>query len=210
MKKFTCIFLPIFLLSTLWLMAQDKPGSPIRNFENSFDSNHESFAGFRLEPPFEKFTGRSNVLNTSFLLNEQSLENSQQLNIRINVEELKTGIKMVDKYFKEVFMHTKLFPEVVFTLDSIRDLSAPNFQNSKNITGNFYGKLFYHGVTKDVKIPVSMIYTSAKNNTEKESLQIVSEFEVRLADYNVIVPDNLKDRVGETATLFISTICKAK
>lgn len=208
MKKLTCIFLLAFLLSTFLAKAQDKTSTKI--FENTFENKTESFAGFRLEPPFDNFKGRSKSIQTQFQYNNQNIENASQLSIRINVDELKTGLAITDKYFKEVFMHTKLYPEVVFTLDSIRNLSALNFENSNILTGNFHGKLFYHGVSRTVVLPVSLKHQPADEKSLSESINILSEFEINLTDYNVIVPENLKNRIGEKATLFISTTCYEK
>jgi hypothetical protein len=104
----------------------------------------------------------------------------------IKVKDFQFDKKLMQVHFNEKYMESERFPKSTF----IGQVSG--FNPSKNGIQHVQaiGKLFIHGVTKDVKIPGTLEKTGS-------NLVLKSKFMVKIADYNIRIPQIIWNNVSE-------------
>jgi polyisoprenoid-binding protein YceI len=93
---------------------------------------------------------------------------------------------LMQEHFNEKYMESDKFPKATFQgkIDGY-DKANTNSQSAKAV-----GKLTIHGVTKDVEIPGTITKQGNK-------LQFNTKFIVKLADYNIAIPQLLLQNIAE-------------
>jgi len=104
----------------------------------------------------------------------------------IKVKDFEFEKKLMQVHFNEKFLESEKYPKSTF-IGVVNGYS--NGKNGKqNVTA--IGKLSIHGITKDVTIPGTIENTG--NN-----LLLKSKFMVRLADYNISIPQIVWQNISE-------------
>jgi polyisoprenoid-binding protein YceI len=103
----------------------------------------------------------------------------------IPINAFKFAKALMQEHFNEKYMESDKFPKATFQGKVEGYDKNSNTQSAKAI-----GKLTIHGVTKDVEIPGTITKQGSK-------LQMNSRFMVKLADYNIAIPQLLWQNIAE-------------
>lgn len=111
----------------------------------------------------------------------------------VPVNEFQFEKALMQEHFNEKYMETEKYPRATFQgkLNNF-DASATTVQN---VTAK--GKLTIHGVTKDVEIPGTV-------QKQGEKYIMKSDFMVKLADYNISIPQLLWQKIAEQIKVSIN------
>jgi hypothetical protein len=104
----------------------------------------------------------------------------------VKVKDFEFEKKLMQVHFNEKYMETEKFPKSTF-IGSVNGFN-PTKSGIQNVVAT--GKLFIHGVTKDVKIPGTL-------EKRGSNLFLKSKFMVKLADYNIKIPQIIWNNVAE-------------
>ncbi len=99
------------------------------------------------------------------------------------------------EHFNENYVESNKFPKTVFK-GLIDNNTAINYSKDGSYTAKVSGKLTMHGETKDIS-------TEGKLTVKGSKLIISAEFVAILADYKIIVPQLVADKVGKNAKIFV-------
>ncbi|HEY3226339.1 MAG TPA: YceI family protein [Planctomycetota bacterium] len=123
------------------------------------------------------------------------------VSLTVPVASMKTGIDMRDEHLRsEMWLDAKKFPEITFVSKKVeRDGDA---ENRVKVTGDFT----MHGVTKEIAVTVSwkeLPAEAAKKGGFPDGrwLKFSTEFQVKLSDHGVKIPDMGVGKVSEAWTV---------
>jgi polyisoprenoid-binding protein YceI len=103
----------------------------------------------------------------------------------IPISGFKFAKALMEEHFNEKYLESDKFPKATFQGKVDGFDKSSNSQSAKAI-----GKLTIHGVTKDVEIPGTITKQGSK-------FQMNSKFMVKLADYNIAIPQLLWQNIAE-------------
>ena len=103
----------------------------------------------------------------------------------VPISEFKFKKALMQEHFNEKYMESDKFPKATFQ-GKIEGYD----KNSGTQSAKAIGKLTIHGVTNDVEIPGTITKQGSK-------LQMNSKFIVKLADYNIAIPQLLWQNIAE-------------
>lgn len=103
--------------------------------------------------------------------------------IVLNLEDFETGISLRDRHMKEKYLETgkEDFKKVKLTLAKI-EFPKAYWQNPTPIKIGFQGKLWLHGVEKEISGELEI------GTASKETLQGQARFSIVLTDYGIAIP----------------------
>jgi hypothetical protein len=104
----------------------------------------------------------------------------------VKVKDFQFDKKLMQVHFNEKYMETEKFPKATF-VGSVSGFN-PSKTGPQHVAAT--GKLFIHGVTKDVKIPGTL-------EKRGSNLLLKSKFMLKLADYNITIPQIIWNNVAE-------------
>jgi hypothetical protein len=104
----------------------------------------------------------------------------------VKIKDFQFDKKLMQVHFNEKYLESEKFPKSSF----IGQVTGFNPEKNGLQQVVAVGKLFIHGVTKEVKIPG----TIEKNG---QILKLRSKFMVRLEDYNITIPQIIWNNVAE-------------
>jgi polyisoprenoid-binding protein YceI len=172
----TAIFMAIFILQTL-TPAQTKQFQAVKQ---------ESFITYQLTHPLHEVESTSKDANCTIEMDPGSKQ-VKKVSVRVDVTTFNSGNSNRDSHAMEV-IDALSFPEAIFNSSSI---------SQKGDSLKVYGKLTFHGITKDITI-------NAKPNWSGDKLIVNGNFEISLTAFNVERPSLLlipvKDALKFTLT----------
>jgi polyisoprenoid-binding protein YceI len=123
---------------------------------------------------------------------------SGEISIRVPVKTLRTGIDLRDEHLRgAMWLDAEKFPDISFT--SKTSSLAPGKSDQILVTGDFE----VHGQKKEVTVPVS--YKAIPEAASKKAgfgdgkwVKFTTEFDVKLSDHGVKVPDGAGSKVSDT------------
>jgi polyisoprenoid-binding protein YceI len=104
----------------------------------------------------------------------------------VRIKEFQFEKKLMQTHFNEKFMESEKYPKATF-LGTFKGFD-PSKSGSQPVTAK--GKLFIHGIYRDVTVPGTM---EVKGN----SIVVKAAFKVRLEDYNIAIPQILFKNIAE-------------
>lgn len=104
----------------------------------------------------------------------------------VKVKDFQFEKKLMQIHFNEKYMETEKFPKSTF-VGSITGFN-PAKAGVQQVTAA--GKLFIHGISRDVKIPGTL-------EKKGSNLLLRSKFMLKLADYNITIPQIIWNNVAE-------------
>lgn len=105
---------------------------------------------------------------------------------------------LMREHFNEKYMESEKFPKATFTGKVIG--FKPQFAGLQKVTAE--GKLFIHGVTREIKVPGTVELVNGK-------LLLKSEFKVKLADYKIEIPTIIWQNIAEEVLVKIDLTYKS-
>ena len=140
------------------------------------------------KPSMIKIKGHS----TDALANLKLEANKLSGEIKLNLDNLKTGIDMRDEHMKAKYLQTKNYPSASLV---IKDMTMPAGWSLTHVAATdvpFTGVLKLHGVEK----PVQGTYTIENNN-----LNPVAKFDIKLSDFKIDIPEYLGVKVADNVNV---------
>jgi hypothetical protein len=123
-----------------------------------------------------------------------AITGQMQFSIMINGFEFKS--QLMQDHFHENYMETGKFPKSTFK-GKITNISKVNFAKDGAYPVNVEGILEIHGIQKEVK-------TVGTFNVVGENVAANAEFVVVLADYGILIPRVVSDKLSKTATIKVN------
>ena len=104
---------------------------------------------------------------------------------------------LMEEHFNEKYMNSDQYPKSSFRGTITNNVNI-KYSTDGVYTAQVSGKLTLHGVAKDV--------TATGNITVKGGkILATSEFTVALADYNIVIPAAVKDKISSTIKITVKT-----
>ncbi|MBK9249181.1 MAG: YceI family protein [Ignavibacteria bacterium] len=175
----------------------------------------ENLIKFLSAAPLEEIKGTTSGISGSFVLDLDNLEATNG-KISIDVESMNTGLNKRDSHMKgKEWLDVKKFPEIVYEIEGLSDIQIIRADNNGGeikamATGNF----IMHGVTKQIKAPITLKFVRESDATKKRAAGdfalVQTSFKVALKDFNVkgtagIVGSKVGESIDIDANFYGST-----
>ncbi len=103
--------------------------------------------------------------------------------------------KLMEEHFNENYMESDKYP---YSLFDGKIIDHPNITQPGTYHVHILGKLTMHGVTKEYKVPATLVYQDGKYTA-------TSNFKVKLADHKIEIPSILFTKIAEDIEIKIKT-----
>ncbi len=100
-------------------------------------------------------------------------------------------------HFNDHYMESDKYPKAEFK-GQIVDLLLVNFKKTGAYAVQVSGLLTLHGVTKNIQAPGTI-------KVDSNTLKANSTFTIQVADYNIIIPMLVRDKVAKTVKIIVDT-----
>lgn len=172
MKKITLLFL-LFTIYTSKAQSEMIAFKGIINFEASV-------------PLFEEVKAQNET--STCTLNTKT----GALSTIVIIEDFHFKIPLMEKHFNENYLESNRFPKAIFK----GKIQGFNFSAIKSDPKEYIlkGKLFIHGVSKDISVPL-VIKKGAKG------LEVRSNFSIYVKDFNIKIPKVLRIKIAEKVNI---------
>lgn len=144
---------------------------------------------------FSKATAENIEANNNQVVSTLKTE-SGELNFGVLVKSFKFKNALMEEHFNENYMESTKFPKATFK-GKIDNLSAIDFKKKGSYSANVSGELTIHGVTKDIT-------ATAQLEVKDKTIVAVSNIKVKPADYNITIPDLVKDNIAKELSVDIN------
>ncbi len=163
-------------------------------------------AAFISDAPFEKINGLASGLDATVMLNVNDITQKPMGKVKVPINNIKTGIDLRDEHLRsEMWLNSQKFPYAEFQLTGIKNPSSKNLKDGQKVNCTLLGKFSVHGVTKDVEVPATLTYFKESERTKAKVpgnlLVANAEFNIRLADYGIKIPDMVVGKVSDEVVI---------
>jgi len=100
---------------------------------------------------------------------------------------------LMREHFHENYLESEKFPKSIFK-GQISNSSAINYGKNGTYDVSVKGQMLMHGITKPLETKGKLIVNNGK-------ISVAANFSILLADYQVLVPRLVGDKVGKNATI---------
>ncbi len=106
---------------------------------------------------------------------------------------------LMEEHFNENYMESNTYPKASFVgeIEDFAGVRNSNFPPGVEMAA--HGKLTIHGVTKDVVIPATI-------TPDGGQYKIASIFKVSPADYNIEIPNTVRDNIAKEIKVTVSAV----
>lgn len=172
-------------------------------------------AAFISDAPFEKINGLASGLDATVMLNVNDITQKPMGKVKVPINNIKTGIDLRDEHLRsKMWLNSQKFPYAEFQLTGIKNPSSKNLKDGQKVNCTLLGKFSVHGVTKDVEVPATLTYFKESEKTKAKVpgnlLVANAEFNIRLADYGVKIPDMVVGKVSDQVQISTSFVASDK
>ena len=145
-------------------------------------------------PAFEEIAATNNT--ASCILNEAT---GDFVALAL-VKAFKFKAPLMEEHFNENYMESSKFPKATFK-GKIANFDAKKLSSTKS-SYDLEGDLTMHGVTKKIKTKINLVLNSGK-------ITATSLFLVKPQDYNIEIPNLVKDKIAENVKVSLNFILEA-
>lgn len=155
---------------------------------------------FDSEAQFENFTGQTHKVTGMIKFDPKAKTGNGRL--EIDLASIDTGIPLRNEHLRgEMWFNTAKHPKAIFETTSVKHKAGDKYEVT--------GKLTIHGVTKTVKTECIVRYLPQSDATKKamfagDVVNLKTAFNVRLADFGVMIPGPAKGKVAETIAVKVN------
>ena len=114
---------------------------------------------------------------------------SGKLQFAVLIKSFEFGLATAKEHFNESYMESDKFPKAVFK-GNIIDFDATQFKESGTFDVQVAGEITIRGITKKIEV-------SGKMKVADEMIHAQSEFELKISDFNISVPELVEHRVAK-------------
>jgi polyisoprenoid-binding protein YceI len=168
-------------------------------------------ASFISDAPLEKIVGVVGGMDAIAMINPNDLVQNPSGKVKIPVKDIKTGIDLRDEHLRsEMWLNADKFPHVEFHLTGIKNPSSKTLTDGQKVKATLVGKFTVHGVTKEIEAPAVLTYFKASERTKAKALGnllvVKADFNIKLSDYRVKIPDMVVGRMNEEVKITASFV----
>lgn len=166
----------------------------------------ENLVKFLSDAPLEKISGTAKGVSGKFTLDPNNLEATTGT-ISVEVLSMKSGVSKRDEHmYNPDWLDAAQFPSITFQILKLESIKVSNENGIVNVSATAVGKFTLHGVTKEIKIPITLKYVKESEATKKRAagdlVMVNANFNVALKDFNVKGKSGIVgSKVGETIQL---------
>ncbi len=103
----------------------------------------------------------------------------------------------MQEHFNNDYMESDKYPKAEFK-GQVLNTSAVNFKKAGNYPVQVKGLLTLHGVTKDIQ-------STGTIKVDGNALRANSTFNIQVADFNIIIPKLVRDKVAKSVKITVDT-----
>jgi polyisoprenoid-binding protein YceI len=162
---------------------------------------------FESKAPLESFDGRTRQVRGTLFLNPQSLSDSVEMTIEVDLKSLDTGIPLRNQHMQRNHLETERFPKAVFQARRLLQPNAPALTPGAKVTLQVEGDFSLHGVTRRIQVPVEVV---PQSEAEGGGLRILAHFEVLLSDYQIARPQFLALKLDERQRVTVELVARPR
>lgn len=148
---------------------------------------------FISDAPIEEFEGITSAIDGYLYWEGDNLLDKSELYFEVDLNSIDTGIGLRNRHMRENYLETETYPTTHFKGAIIK----ADKQEDGTYKVLVQGKLFIHGVER-MKSIKGLI---ALNGT---TMQITSDFDVKLSDYRIPIPSIMFYKINETMALKVT------
>jgi polyisoprenoid-binding protein YceI len=199
----------VIAVSITFLVASVASAAP-RTY--TIPADGKNVASFRIDDAIERIAGTTTKVSGTIVADPDNAAGSST-EVRVELASLDTGIPMRNQHIRERFLETAKYPQATFKSVSVNAAAAaiaPNKPVDVEVTGDFT----MHGITKRITVPVRIVLIPESDLTKStrgpgDWVHATATFSVKLADYDVHVPDtflvNTVDPIPVKIDVFANT-----
>ena len=191
----------VFLLPTLSLLFTALPALAA---DYTITPGGKNQVVFLSRATLESFEGKTRQVSGALSLDPANLADSIQVRVEVDLASLDTGIQLRNKHMRENHLETEKYPKVVFEGARILEASSRTLEPGKVVRTRIAGRFDLHGVSKTIEVPVDV------TRNKDGSLNVIAQFDVPLADYNIDRPSFLLLKLNEMQHITVSVIANPK
>ncbi len=109
---------------------------------------------------------------------------------------------LMEEHFNEDYLESDKYPKAAFK-GHIADPNKINYSKDGNYMVNVNGEMAIHGVSKEIAVAGTLSVRSGTIST-------TAKFSILLSDYNIAIPDMVKDKIAETIDINITCVYEQK
>ncbi|MEO8235099.1 MAG: YceI family protein [Flavobacterium sp.] len=117
------------------------------------------------------------------------------------VKAFKFKSPLMEEHFNENYMESSKFPKATFK-GKILNFDEKKLSTTK-IVYDLEGDLTIHGVTKKIKTKINLVLVGGKVNA-------ITNFSVNPQDYNIEIPNLVKDKIAKDVKLTVNFLLETK
>jgi len=163
----------------------------------------ENLIVFESHAPLESFEGKTNSVSGAIGFDPESLTDSLEIYLEVDLASLDTGIDRRNRHMRENHLHTDKYPTAVFRGAKLEAPLQPLVSGeTAKLSGR--GRFELHGVTReDFAFNADLTLKESENGT---TLVVQAKFEVNLADFEIPRPKFLFVKLNETQLVTVNLI----
>lgn len=174
------IYFLTFILCSVLVFAQ----------EYHVNKSKENLVKFISDAPLEDFEGVTGYIDGYMYLKSVDDLSDNQVYFEVDLTTLDTGIDLRNRHMRDNYLETEKY-RFTFFEGKINNLDKINYKEY-NVTVS--GKLFIHGVTKEINVTGTL-------NSIDSGYYIESTFSVALSDYKIDIPQLMFMKINEAMKL---------
>ncbi len=179
MNKLLCFFLimvsAVSIRAGEYVVNRDKP----------------NLVKFVSDAPIEDFEGVTDRIDGYIFWEGDNLLENSEIYFEVDLNAVDTGIGLRNRHMRENYLHTDKYPFTHFKGQLVKAIKLNEDEYQVRVSG----KMFIHGVEKDIEVPG----TIAKAG--EDGYHIKCEFQILLSDYNIEIPSIMFYKIDETMDL---------
>ncbi|MFH1197484.1 MAG: YceI family protein [bacterium] len=167
--------------------------------EFNVDKSKKNMVKFISDAPVEDFEGVTDIIDGYMYWEGDDMMNKSILYFEVDLTTLDTGIGLRNRHMRDNYLETDKFKYSSYEgkFKSIRKISDSEFEVEVDGTMNI------HGITKTLPVKGKMIKTD-------NGYRILSQFDVKLTDYQIEVPKLMFVKISEVMELHVDFFMKQK
>lgn len=163
----------------------------VQAVEFQVDPNAGNLVKFISDAPLEDFEGRTDKIDGYIFWDGADFSQNSELYFEVDLKSIDTGIGLRNRHMRENYLHTDRYPFTHYSGKITR------VEKRDSILYNVVteGLIFIHGVER------KLIANGKILKTGKNTYQITTNFEVKLPDFNIEVPQLMFMKINEVIKL---------
>jgi polyisoprenoid-binding protein YceI len=165
--------------------------------EQNVDKSQKNLVKFTSDAKIENFDGTTDKIDGYMYWDGDDILSKSQIYFEVDLRTIDTGIGLRNRHMREDYLETDKYPMTNFKGKLIK--ADKTSSGSYNVTAE--GNMFIHGVTKPLTINATMTPTG-------NGFRIKSNFEVKLSDYKIPIPQLMFLKISEIMKLQLDFFTK--